>query len=67
MPTDRYPLSRKYLPYRRFFLVFILITMLFGGGMVPYFLIARSGSWTISSPLSFPPCERIQHFAHENF
>ncbi len=37
-----YPLSRKYLPYRRFFLVFILITMLFGGGMVPYFLIVRA-------------------------
>ena len=37
-----FPLSRKYLPYRRFFLIFILITMLFGGGMVPYYLIINS-------------------------
>lgn len=34
-----YPLSRKGLPFRRFFTVYILITMLFNGGMVPTYLI----------------------------
>ncbi len=28
-----YPLSRKGLPFRRFFTIYILITMLFNGGM----------------------------------
>ena len=34
-----YPLSRKGLPFRRFFTIYILITMLFNGGMVPTYLI----------------------------
>ena len=33
-----YPLSRKYLPGRGFWLAFILIPMLFSGGLVPLFI-----------------------------
>ncbi len=36
-----YPLSRKYLRGRTYMLVFILITMLFGGGLIPYYLLLR--------------------------
>jgi len=37
-----YPLSKKYLPNRRFFTVLILITMYFSGGIVPnYILITK--------------------------
>lgn len=34
-----YPLSRKYLPGRRFFSFFVFFTMLFNGGFVPTYLI----------------------------
>jgi len=35
-----YPLSKKYMPNRRFWTTFILITMFFNGGLIPnYFLI----------------------------
>lgn len=34
-----YPLSRKELKYRKFFTVFLFITMVFGGGMVPWYLV----------------------------
>ena len=37
-----YPLSRKQLPGRRVMLVFVLITMLFGGGIVPHYLTIKS-------------------------
>lgn len=37
-----YPLSRKNLPGRTFFLLFIIITMLFNGGLIPTYLIVRS-------------------------
>ncbi|GIP17467.1 protein LplC [Paenibacillus montaniterrae] len=37
-----YPLSRKKLPGRSSFLMMILITMLFSGGMVPTYLIVKS-------------------------
>ncbi|AIQ20467.1 carbohydrate ABC transporter permease [Paenibacillus sp. FSL L8-0470] len=37
-----YPLSRRNLPGRTFFLLFIVITMLFNGGLIPTYLVVRS-------------------------
>ncbi|HHV96154.1 MAG TPA: carbohydrate ABC transporter permease [Clostridiaceae bacterium] len=37
-----YPLSRKELPGRAFFLFFVLFTMLFSGGIVPTYIVVRS-------------------------
>ncbi len=34
-----YPLSRKTLRGRKFFLVYILITMLFSGGLIPFYIL----------------------------
>lgn len=34
-----YPLSRKELKYRKFFTIFLFITMVFGGGLVPWYLV----------------------------
>lgn len=36
-----YPLSRKYMPGRSFFLLYIIFTMLFNGGMIPTYLLVR--------------------------
>ena len=36
-----YPLSVKDLPGRKFFSIFFIITMYFGGGMVPTYLIVK--------------------------
>ena len=35
-------LSRKTLPFRKFFMVFFIITMFFGGGLIPTFLWYRT-------------------------
>jgi putative aldouronate transport system permease protein len=32
-------LSRDYLPFRKLFMVLMIITMFFGGGLIPYYLI----------------------------
>lgn len=37
-----YPLSKKNLPFRKGFTAFILVTMFFGGGLVPNFLLVRN-------------------------
>ena len=37
-----YPLSKRELPHRRFFTVFIIITMFFRGGMIPEYLLIRN-------------------------
>ena len=37
-----YALSRKWLPGRAFFNVLILITMLFGGGLIPWYLLINN-------------------------
>lgn len=37
-----YPLSRKYLPHRGFYTTFIIITMFFGGGLIPTYLLIKS-------------------------
>jgi putative aldouronate transport system permease protein len=34
-----YPLSRRELKYRKFFTIFLFITMVFGGGLVPWYLV----------------------------
>ena len=34
-----YPLSRKCLKYRNFFSMFVFITMLFSGGLVPWYIV----------------------------
>lgn len=36
-----YVLSRKYLPYRNILTIFVFITMLFNGGLIPWFLIVK--------------------------
>lgn len=45
-----YALSIDTLPFHRFFVVFIVFTMLFSGGLVPYYLQVRSLG-LINSPL----------------
>jgi ABC-type glycerol-3-phosphate transport system permease component len=37
-----YPLSRKDIPDRKFFLTFFLITMFFSGGIIPSYLLMRN-------------------------
>lgn len=37
-----YPLSRKQLPWRSFFLGMVVFTMLFGGGIIPTYLIVKA-------------------------
>lgn len=36
-----YPLSRRNMPLKRFFSVYMIITMLFGGGMIPTYLVIK--------------------------
>lgn len=40
--TMGYALSRKNYPGRKFFLYFVLVTMFFSGGTIPYYLTVRS-------------------------
>ncbi|MCZ8516124.1 carbohydrate ABC transporter permease [Paenibacillus filicis] len=37
-----YSLSKKYLPGRKFFMLFIIITMMFNGGIIPTYLIVKA-------------------------
>ncbi len=37
-----YPISRKSLPYRRFFSMFVVFTILFNGGLVPWYIIFKN-------------------------
>ena len=37
-----YPMSRKDLPHRKFFVVYFLITMFFSGGLIPFYLLMRN-------------------------
>jgi putative aldouronate transport system permease protein len=37
-----YPLSRKELPGQRYFLFYIIFTMLFNGGLIPTYLVVRN-------------------------
>jgi putative aldouronate transport system permease protein len=37
-----YVLSRRYLPYRQALTVFVFITMLFNGGLIPWYMVVKS-------------------------
>ncbi len=37
-----YPLAKRYLPLRRFWTVFVVLTFFFAGGLIPTFLLVRS-------------------------
>lgn len=37
-----YPLSRKYLPHRKFWTMFIVFTMYFSGGLIPSYLLVNN-------------------------
>lgn len=39
MSLYAYPISRKDFPHRNFFSLFIFVTMLFNGGLVPFYLV----------------------------
>jgi putative aldouronate transport system permease protein len=40
--TIAYALSKSYLPGRKWFMIYIIITMMFNGGIVPSFLIVKA-------------------------
>lgn len=54
-----YPLSRKDYPYRKFFTIYMFITMVFGGGLLPYFIAVKNvlglgdTIWALILPLLF--------------
>ncbi len=55
-----YPLAKRYLPLRTFWTIFVLITMLFGGGIVPTFILVRSlglvnSIWSLVLPILVDP------------
>jgi putative aldouronate transport system permease protein len=37
-----YVLSRKHMPFRKFFFYLLILTMYFGGGLIPWYLVMRS-------------------------
>lgn len=37
-----YPLARRKLPFRRAFLLYIVFTIIFNGGMIPHFLLVKN-------------------------
>ncbi len=41
MGLTAYPLSKRYLPFRRSYTIFVIITMYFSGGIIPSFLVVR--------------------------
>jgi len=54
-----YPLSRPELPWRRQFSIFIYITMVFGGGLVPWYILCtqilhlKNSLWALFVPSMF--------------
>lgn len=49
--TAAWALSRKTLPFRRFFMIFFTITMFFGGGLIPFYKVV-SDLGMLDNPLS---------------
>ncbi|MBD2870605.1 carbohydrate ABC transporter permease [Paenibacillus arenilitoris] len=41
MALTAYPLSKKYLPHRSFYTLFIVFTMFFSGGLIPSYLLIK--------------------------
>ncbi len=55
-----YPLAKRYLPLRTFWTIFVLITMLFSGGIVPLFVLVRTlglinSIWSLILPILVDP------------
>jgi putative aldouronate transport system permease protein len=50
IPTG-WALSRKELPFRKFIMWFFIITLFFGGGLIPYYLLISKIGW-VDSPLA---------------
>lgn len=54
-----YPLSRKDYPYRKVFSMYMFVTMVFGGGLLPYFIVVKNvlniadTIWCLLLPLLF--------------
>lgn len=58
--TMAYPLSRRFLPGRNAVLTYVIITMVFSGGMIPTYLIVRDLGlldtyWALILPLAINP------------
>ena len=49
--TAAWALSRKTLPFRKFWMIFFTITMFFGGGLIPFYKVV-SDLGMLDSPLS---------------
>ncbi|WP_135551220.1 carbohydrate ABC transporter permease [Paenibacillus cymbidii] len=55
MTMGAYPLSKKYLPHRSYYTMFIVITMFFSGGLIPTYLLVKNlhlvdSSWALIIP-----------------
>ncbi|MCK9479235.1 MAG: carbohydrate ABC transporter permease [Firmicutes bacterium] len=55
-----YPLSKKMLPFRKLFLIMVLFTMLFSGGLIPSYLLVvnmglRNTIWSLVLPIAVSP------------
>ncbi len=53
--TAAWALSRKNLPFRKFFMIFFTITMFFGGGLIPFYVVVsnlglKETPWAIILP-----------------
>ncbi|NNC12765.1 carbohydrate ABC transporter permease [Planctomonas sp. JC2975] len=62
--TMAYPLAKKDLPGRNFILSAVLVTLVFGGGMIPTFLIVKelgllNTYWALILPLAINPFSLI--------
>ena len=49
--TAAWALSRKKLPFRKFWMAFFIVTMFFGGGLIPFYNVV-SGLGMLNSPLA---------------
>ncbi|GGD94988.1 carbohydrate ABC transporter permease [Paenibacillus nasutitermitis] len=59
-----YPLSRKHLPLSRMFMLLIIITMFFSGGIIPTYLIVKetgllNSIWSLILPVALSPFNLI--------
>jgi putative aldouronate transport system permease protein len=64
MITTAYPLSKKLLPHRTFFIGIIVFTMFFNGGLIPMFLLIKKLEftdkiWALVLPVLIPTYSMI--------
>jgi len=63
-----YPISRRDFPHARFFTFIVFFTMLFGGGLVPWYLVyvqllhLKDTLWVLIMPLSMPVLATVALF-----